>query len=276
MNLSSIGGYRAAAEFGVYCSTKFAVEGITEAVQAELKPLGIHATIVEPGYFRTDFLDASSLVVGKEVIDDYVETSGTVRRLAVGISHNQPRGPGEARDGPRHAGRCANAAPPSSARHRHAEGDRGQERVCHRGNRDVEGSVAVDGFPALIRLFAKWRSCVTRWAPVKSRERNTSSGITSFTRRKTVIAHWRSDVGLWPTSAECVGASRPWRDTDCWSRACSVHPDITSGRTIKRARTCVRRLPAFGALLRRPRQRIFDALYIEIARIDRRAGLLPP
>ncbi|KAA1001767.1 SDR family NAD(P)-dependent oxidoreductase [Paraburkholderia panacisoli] len=93
INLSSIGGYRAAAGFGVYCSTKFAVEGITEALHAELKPLGIHATVVEPGYFRTDFLDASSLVVGKEVIDDYVETSGAVRRLAVGMNHNQPGDP---------------------------------------------------------------------------------------------------------------------------------------------------------------------------------------
>jgi short-subunit dehydrogenase len=43
MNPSSIGGYRAAAGFGVYCSTKFAVEGITEALHAELEPLGIHA-----------------------------------------------------------------------------------------------------------------------------------------------------------------------------------------------------------------------------------------
>jgi NAD(P)-dependent dehydrogenase (short-subunit alcohol dehydrogenase family) len=93
MNLSSIGGYRAAAGFGVYSSTKFAVEGITEALHAELKPLGVHATVVEPGYFRTDFLDATSLLVGKEIIDDYDETSGNVRRFAVGMNHNQPGDP---------------------------------------------------------------------------------------------------------------------------------------------------------------------------------------
>ena len=81
------------AGFGVYCSTKFAVEGITEALHAELKPLGIHATVVEPGYFRTDFLDSSSLVVGKEIIDDYDETSGNVRRIAVDLNHNQPGDP---------------------------------------------------------------------------------------------------------------------------------------------------------------------------------------
>lgn len=93
VNVSSIGGYRAAAGFGVYSSTKFAVEGITEALHAELKPLGIHATVIEPGYFRTDFLDASSLVVGKQVIDDYDQTSGNVRRFAVGMNHNQPGDP---------------------------------------------------------------------------------------------------------------------------------------------------------------------------------------
>ncbi|AUT65361.1 MULTISPECIES: oxidoreductase [Paraburkholderia] len=93
INMSSIGGYRSGAGFGVYCSTKFAVEGITEALHAELKPLGIHATVVEPGYFRTDFLDGSSLLVGKDIIDDYDETSGNVRRFAVGMNHNQPGDP---------------------------------------------------------------------------------------------------------------------------------------------------------------------------------------
>jgi NAD(P)-dependent dehydrogenase (short-subunit alcohol dehydrogenase family) len=93
INMSSIGGYRSGAGFGVYCSTKFAVEGITEALHAELKPLGIHATVVEPGYFRTDFLDGSSLIVGKDIIDDYDETSGNVRRFAVGMNHNQPGDP---------------------------------------------------------------------------------------------------------------------------------------------------------------------------------------
>ncbi|TCK95271.1 oxidoreductase [Paraburkholderia sp. BL9I2N2] len=93
INMSSIGGYRAAAGFGAYSSTKFAVEGLTEALHAELKPLGIHATVVEPGYFRTDFLDTSSLVVAREVIADYGATSGNVRRIAANLNHNQPGNP---------------------------------------------------------------------------------------------------------------------------------------------------------------------------------------
>lgn len=93
INISSIGGYRGAAGFGVYSSTKFAVEGITEALRDELKPLGIHATVVEPGYFRTDFLDASSLTVAPNVIADYENTSGAVRRKAAQLNHSQPGDP---------------------------------------------------------------------------------------------------------------------------------------------------------------------------------------
>ncbi|PLZ02960.1 short-chain dehydrogenase/reductase [Burkholderia sp. WAC0059] len=93
VNISSIGGYRGSAGFGVYCSTKFAVEGLTEALHRELEPLGIHATVVEPGYFRTDFLDASSLVVAPDVIDDYDATAGAVRRRAAGLNRRQPGDP---------------------------------------------------------------------------------------------------------------------------------------------------------------------------------------
>ena len=93
LNISSIGGYRGAAGFGVYCSTKFAVEGLTEALHDELAPLGIHATVVEPGYFRTDFLDASSLVKSPTVIGDYAETAGKVRERAAQINHEQPGDP---------------------------------------------------------------------------------------------------------------------------------------------------------------------------------------
>ncbi|AXB79170.1 oxidoreductase [Novosphingobium sp. P6W] len=93
LNVSSIGGYRGAAGFGVYSSTKFAVEGVSEALHDELAPLGIHVTVVEPGYFRTDFLDGSSLSVSPAVIADYDDTAGKVRTVAAGLSHNQPGDP---------------------------------------------------------------------------------------------------------------------------------------------------------------------------------------
>ncbi|MBA3942784.1 MAG: short-chain dehydrogenase/reductase [Sphingopyxis sp.] len=93
LNISSIGGYRGAAGFGVYSSTKFAVEGLSEALHAELAPLGVHVTVVEPGYFRTDFLDATSLTVSGDEIADYAETAGRVRRVAADLNHGQPGDP---------------------------------------------------------------------------------------------------------------------------------------------------------------------------------------
>jgi len=92
INISSIGGYQAYHGWGVYGSTKFAVEGITEALAQEVQPLGIHATVVEPGFFRTDFLDASSLSTSAE-IPDYAETVGAMRRFAADANHQQPGDP---------------------------------------------------------------------------------------------------------------------------------------------------------------------------------------
>lgn len=93
INFSSNGGYGAWLGWGVYCSTKFAVEGLTEALDAELRPLGIRATVVEPGAFRTDFLDSSSLISTQTRIADYDETVGKMRDFAGGHNHQQPGDP---------------------------------------------------------------------------------------------------------------------------------------------------------------------------------------
>jgi NAD(P)-dependent dehydrogenase (short-subunit alcohol dehydrogenase family) len=93
VNISSVGGYSAYAGWGVYGSTKFAVEGLSEALSMELAPLGIHATVVEPGFFRTDFLDASSLVSTRERIGDYAATVGAMRDFAGDANHRQPGDP---------------------------------------------------------------------------------------------------------------------------------------------------------------------------------------
>ncbi len=93
INISSLGGVCSSAGFGVYCSTKFAVEGLTEALHAELAPLGIHATVVEPGYFRTEFLDTASLSVSPLVLEDYAESAGAVREAARRLHLNQAGDP---------------------------------------------------------------------------------------------------------------------------------------------------------------------------------------
>jgi NAD(P)-dependent dehydrogenase (short-subunit alcohol dehydrogenase family) len=73
-NISSIGGYAAGfAGFGVYCATKFAVSALTEALAAETKSFGVNATIVYPGYFRTNFLSKDSILAAKNQIADYIE-----------------------------------------------------------------------------------------------------------------------------------------------------------------------------------------------------------
>lgn len=93
INLSSIGGFAGSAGWGIYNSTKFAVEGFSEALAKEVAPLGILVTIVEPGYFRTDFLDGSSLHTEATVIADYAETAGAMRRKAGELNHEQPGDP---------------------------------------------------------------------------------------------------------------------------------------------------------------------------------------
>lgn len=93
INISSLGGYMAYPGWGVYGATKFAVEGLTEALATELAPLGIHATVVEPGFFRTDFLDAASLVTSERSIADYADTVGAMRDFAAGANYQQPGDP---------------------------------------------------------------------------------------------------------------------------------------------------------------------------------------
>ena len=79
LNLSSIGGLVSTAGMGYYNSTKFAVEGLSEALAAELAPLGIHVTIIEPGPFRTDFLGRSGQLAAA-TIADYDGTAANMRK----------------------------------------------------------------------------------------------------------------------------------------------------------------------------------------------------
>ena len=79
LNLSSIGGLIASPGIGYYNATKFAVEGLSEALKAEVEPLGIHVTVVEPGPFRTEFLGRSG-DISDNIIPDYIPTAGKTRQ----------------------------------------------------------------------------------------------------------------------------------------------------------------------------------------------------
>ncbi|TBF87476.1 SDR family NAD(P)-dependent oxidoreductase [Rhizobium leguminosarum] len=94
LNISSIGGYTGYPGWGVYCSTKFAVEGLSESLAIELEPFGINVTVVEPGFFRTDFLADNSLAISPATIPDYVGTpAGNMRDFAAAANHAQPGNP---------------------------------------------------------------------------------------------------------------------------------------------------------------------------------------
>jgi NAD(P)-dependent dehydrogenase (short-subunit alcohol dehydrogenase family) len=75
--MSSVGGVSVKAGSGVYGSTKFAVEGLSEALREEVAPLGIQVLLVEPSAFRTDF--AVALGTAEARFDDYDATAGLVR-----------------------------------------------------------------------------------------------------------------------------------------------------------------------------------------------------
>lgn len=78
VNLSSIAGLIGGAGWGYYNASKFAVNGFSEALAAEMAPLGVHVTIVEPGPFRTDFLSRSGVKAANS-ISDYDSTVGKTR-----------------------------------------------------------------------------------------------------------------------------------------------------------------------------------------------------
>jgi len=79
-NLSSVFGLIAGAGWGIYCGTKFAVEGLSEALAQEVKPFGIHVTIIEPGYVRTNFLSSGSIVTPENSIPEYVAIAEEKRK----------------------------------------------------------------------------------------------------------------------------------------------------------------------------------------------------
>ncbi|ALM47473.1 short-chain dehydrogenase [Flavobacterium psychrophilum] len=96
-NIASIGGFTGDFPgFGIYCATKFAVHGFTESLAAEVAPFGIHATVVSPGYFRTNFLEGSSLATPKNAIEDYKSVRDSQLAHENDINNNQPGDPDKA------------------------------------------------------------------------------------------------------------------------------------------------------------------------------------
>jgi NAD(P)-dependent dehydrogenase (short-subunit alcohol dehydrogenase family) len=92
VQMSSVGGQVTAAGFSAYCATKFALEGLTETLQEEVAPFGIHAMIVEPGAFRTGLFRPGSAYLSDEM-EEYEETVGPTRAYVQGEHLKQPGDP---------------------------------------------------------------------------------------------------------------------------------------------------------------------------------------
>ena len=95
VQISSMGGRLSFAGVGGYSATKFALEGLTEALAAEVRPLGITTMIVEPGAFRTGFNTPSALLTSRP-IEAYDAIVGPVRDNLHNDDGRQPGDPSKA------------------------------------------------------------------------------------------------------------------------------------------------------------------------------------
>jgi NAD(P)-dependent dehydrogenase (short-subunit alcohol dehydrogenase family) len=93
--LTSIGGLASYPGFSAYCASKFALEGWSEALRAEVAPLGIRVTIVEPGAFRTEFAGSANLRA-EQRLDDYRGVIDPIEQYLYGNDGQQPGDPAKA------------------------------------------------------------------------------------------------------------------------------------------------------------------------------------
>lgn len=95
IQISSHGGFKAFAGFGIYNASKFALEGLSEALAQEISPLGIKLSIAEPGPFRTEFAGDAFRQADRH-INDYAETAGAFRARIKAADGKQEGDPSKA------------------------------------------------------------------------------------------------------------------------------------------------------------------------------------
>ncbi|MFD4432483.1 SDR family NAD(P)-dependent oxidoreductase, partial [Nocardia sp. NPDC058497] len=93
--MSSVGGQLSFAGFSAYSATKFALEGLSEALAEEVEPFGIKVLIVEPGAFRTGLFGPGAAAFSAES-DLYADIVGPTRRMVEGGNGTQPGDPAKA------------------------------------------------------------------------------------------------------------------------------------------------------------------------------------
>jgi NAD(P)-dependent dehydrogenase (short-subunit alcohol dehydrogenase family) len=92
---SSLNGVEGLVGAAYYCASKFGIEGFSESLADEVAHLGIKVTIIEPGPFRTRFLDERS-VKWSPPISDYAESVGKSREILRKLNGQQPGDPARA------------------------------------------------------------------------------------------------------------------------------------------------------------------------------------
>lgn len=95
VQMSSVGGQITAPGFGAYCATKFALEGLTQALHDEVAPFGIRTLIVEPGAFRTGLFRPSAAYQSR-AMPEYADTVGPTREYVGANDGLQPGDPAKA------------------------------------------------------------------------------------------------------------------------------------------------------------------------------------
>lgn len=95
VNMSSTAGLVGFGGSSLYCGTKFALEGTSEALASEVESFGIKVTLIEPGAFRTDF-NGRSLAAAEQSIDAYATVSGASLQWFKEMDGKQPGNPLEA------------------------------------------------------------------------------------------------------------------------------------------------------------------------------------
>jgi NAD(P)-dependent dehydrogenase (short-subunit alcohol dehydrogenase family) len=89
VTISSTAGFAGYEGGTAYATSKFAVDGWMESLAPEIAPFGIHATIVNPGFFRTELLTNESTSYARESIEDYAERNRARREFFAGMNGNQ-------------------------------------------------------------------------------------------------------------------------------------------------------------------------------------------
>ncbi len=95
VNVTSMGGFITLPGITYYCGSKFALEGISEALGKEVRPLGIHVTALAPGQFRTDWAGRSMIRAERSIVD-YDAVMDPIRAARQAKSGNQPGDPAKA------------------------------------------------------------------------------------------------------------------------------------------------------------------------------------